>query len=219
MGVAGGNTRAMTRNVLDGTRLGRPRATDSVETRRRILETARAMFAAGGYEATTNRDIAPLAGVTPAALYHYFSSKLDLYLAVLDDTSDLVHQWLLESVLGHDNFESAFSAILDEALRLASEHPAIPAFLGTVRVDARRQPEIEGALRTRQAEFADLFAELINLGVSTGEIPVERRSELTVFVLTALSGLTDLLGGQTAAQQLAVSSYKSAVAGRLISRR
>ena len=206
----------MTPKSVAAPRLGRPPAADSVHTRRRIVDTARETFAVRGYEGTTNRDIATNAGMTPAALYHYFPSKLDLYLAVLDDVEDAVHQWLLGSVLGHDSFASAFSAILDEALRLSAEHPSMPAFLGTVRVDARRHVEIGAALAARASETDEVFSELINLGVSTGEIAPDRRHEMTVFVFTALFGLTDVLGGQREAQKLAVEAFKSAVSGRLV---
>lgn len=198
------------------TRLGRPPAADSSDTRLRILETARAVFADSGYGGATNRDIATKAGITPAALYHYFASKLDLYLAVLDDAAESVHQWLLESVLGHDSFASAFGAILDEALRLSADLPSMPAFLGTVRIDARRHTEIATALGARDEGFDEVFSELINLGVATGEIPRERRAEMTVFVYTALFGLTDVLGGQHDAQAMMVEALKASVAGRLL---
>ena len=46
-----------------------------METRQRILDVARQEFAVHGYEATTNRRIAARAGITTAALYHYFPSK------------------------------------------------------------------------------------------------------------------------------------------------
>lgn len=182
----------------------------------RIVDTARCVFADGGYDGSTNRDIATRAGITPAALYHYFSSKLDLYLSVLDDAGERVHQWLLTSVLGHDSFAAAFGAILDEAVRLADESSSLPAFLGTVRIDARRHTEIAQALVERGDDFAEIFSELINLGVATGEIPHGRRAEMTVFVYTALFGLTDVLGGQHEAQVLVVEAFKAAVAGRLL---
>ncbi|MEY3806305.1 MAG: hypothetical protein RIR69_1117, partial [Actinomycetota bacterium] len=63
-------------------RLGRPADTDSTDTRDRIVVCARECFAAEGFEGTTNKDIANNAGVSSAALYHYFPSKADLYVAV-----------------------------------------------------------------------------------------------------------------------------------------
>lgn len=96
-------------------RLGRPPDTDSGETRDRIVSIARERFAELGFEMATNREIANRSGVTPAALYHYFGSKLDLYLAVHEHTQDLVYSRFENCVRGHDTFVAQFSAILDEA--------------------------------------------------------------------------------------------------------
>lgn len=55
----------------------------SAETRRALYRTAIDLFATQGYEATTLRQIAARAGVSPALLYRYFPSKravvLELY--------------------------------------------------------------------------------------------------------------------------------------------
>ena len=42
------------------------------------------LFGNEGFDATTNRAIAKAAGVSSAALYHYFPSKADIYVAVCD---------------------------------------------------------------------------------------------------------------------------------------
>ena len=61
---------------------GRPR--DSVDTRGAILAAASAEFARHGYDKTTIRGIARSAGVDPALVYHYFDSKENVLVAVLD---------------------------------------------------------------------------------------------------------------------------------------
>ena len=52
-----------------------PQRADSEETRRQILDTALALFRERGFEATTIRDIAGRAGLSPGAAYYYFKSK------------------------------------------------------------------------------------------------------------------------------------------------
>ncbi len=54
------------------------------DTRQDILDTARAEFAARGYENTSMRAIARSAGVNAALLHHYFGTKDQLFLAALD---------------------------------------------------------------------------------------------------------------------------------------
>jgi AcrR family transcriptional regulator len=48
--------------------------------REKLLKVATEQFAAVGYEATTMRSIASLAGVTLPTVYHYFGDKANLYL-------------------------------------------------------------------------------------------------------------------------------------------
>lgn len=50
----------------------------SEETREKIVTTARKLFAEKGYEHTDMKEIAKELGMTHAALYYYFGSKLDL---------------------------------------------------------------------------------------------------------------------------------------------
>ena len=62
-------------------KLGRPCDTDAGETRKLLVKEARRSFADVGYDATTNRALAQAAGITTGAIYHYFPSKLDMYVA------------------------------------------------------------------------------------------------------------------------------------------
>ncbi|MER8184096.1 TetR family transcriptional regulator [Kitasatospora sp. NPDC094015] len=54
------------------------------DTRRTVLEAARAEFAARGYEKASMRAIGRAAGVDAALLHHYFGTKDRLFLAALE---------------------------------------------------------------------------------------------------------------------------------------
>src|SRR3954453_7878092 len=58
------------------------------DTRRRIVDAAVAAFAARGFHATTTRDIALAAGLSPAGMYVHYPSKA----AVLAQVSLLGHR-------------------------------------------------------------------------------------------------------------------------------
>ncbi|MBK8048025.1 MAG: TetR/AcrR family transcriptional regulator [Anaerolineales bacterium] len=70
------------------TRQNQSRAGDSPtraqQTRQRIVESARNVFAARGFEGVSLRDIATQAGVTHGLLRHHFGSKEDIWRAVID---------------------------------------------------------------------------------------------------------------------------------------
>ncbi len=72
-----------------GARRGRPPGTtEQGEASRRLLyETAVRLISARGYEATTLRDIASEAGVSPGLLYRYFPNKRAVVLALYDELS------------------------------------------------------------------------------------------------------------------------------------
>ena len=79
-------------------KLGRPTACDGVDTRERLLVEARRCFATEGYDATTNKNLAKSAGITTAAIYHYFPSKIEMYVAVFMDVQKLVCSTIENSV-------------------------------------------------------------------------------------------------------------------------
>ncbi len=68
---------------------GRPvgRTAQGEASRERLYQTAVELIAERGYEATTLRDVAQKAGVSPALLYKYFPSKRAVVLKVYDDLS------------------------------------------------------------------------------------------------------------------------------------
>jgi len=67
-------------------RPGRPPGTS--DTRARILECARDLFARNGIDKTSIRAIAKDAGVDPALVHHYFGTKTELFAAAIDIAID-----------------------------------------------------------------------------------------------------------------------------------
>lgn len=72
----------------------------SADTRRTVLEAARAEFAARGYEKASMRAIGRAAGVDAALLHHYFGTKDRLFLAALEFPVD--PKVVVEHVLAGD---------------------------------------------------------------------------------------------------------------------
>jgi AcrR family transcriptional regulator len=59
-----------------------------VVTRRRLLESAEALFARAGYDGASMADVAERAGTGVGTLYHHFPDKRALLLALIDDWGD-----------------------------------------------------------------------------------------------------------------------------------
>lgn len=88
-----------------------PRKEQAAETRQKLLDTARRLFAQNGYAATSVRQLHRTAGLTDGILYHYFpGGKQELFHAIIEadlgqivsDTLDKEHEFSnypLEKVL------------------------------------------------------------------------------------------------------------------------
>jgi AcrR family transcriptional regulator len=73
----------MISDVVLPSRLGRPKGGSAEVTRERILDAAEALFADGGYEGTSIRDIAERAAIGLAVVGYHFGPKEALFDAVI----------------------------------------------------------------------------------------------------------------------------------------
>ena len=67
----------------------RGRRPGQTDTKQRILDSARELFATAGYDQTSIRGVAEKAGVDPALVMHYFGSKEGLFKAAIDWPFDM----------------------------------------------------------------------------------------------------------------------------------
>lgn len=101
----------------------RKRLTGS-ERRAQCLEIAQELFATHGYHHISMDDIASAAKVTKPVLYKHFPSKLELYLAIIDDLSRTLVS------LAHQELEQAAAQTLLEthpAAAVPGQLTALPA--------------------------------------------------------------------------------------------
>ena len=87
--------------------------------RAQLLEAAQEVFVESGYHAAAMDEIADRAGVSKPVLYQHFPGKLDLYCALLDQTSDE----LVELV------RRALASTTDNKLRVAASIQAYFDFI------------------------------------------------------------------------------------------
>lgn len=87
----------------------------SERTRQRILDAALALFSARGFAATTMRDIAVKAEVSPGLTYRYFARKEDLAVALYEKLSADLHARVCAMTGGSvaERFASAMLGTLD----------------------------------------------------------------------------------------------------------
>jgi len=141
-----------------------------------VLAAARDQFALRGFESTTMRDIADVAGLTASNLYRYFESKDSMILEILGDFSDRLLTAYKEVLGAGSTVTETLDAIL-WLLEQASQQfgPEIEILQGYGRLVALGLGEhYEQGARARLA----LLAQLIGAGVTAGEFKQVASPEL-----------------------------------------
>lgn len=130
------------------------------ERRAQLMTSALEVFVAQGYHAAAMDDIAERAGVSKPVLYQHFPGKLDLYLALLDQSCDAII----------DNCRRALESTEDNKLRVQA---AIDAFFeyvagdtGAFRLvfesDLTNEPAVREHVDRVTTECAALIAHVIH---------------------------------------------------------
>ncbi|WP_084653304.1 TetR family transcriptional regulator [Nocardioides insulae] len=83
------------------------------ERRAQLLESALEVFVAQGYHAAAMDDIAERAGVSKPVLYQHFPGKLDLYLALLERSSETVIDAVRRALASTDDNKLRVAATVD----------------------------------------------------------------------------------------------------------
>jgi AcrR family transcriptional regulator len=146
-----------------GTRLPRP------ARRRQLLGAAQEVFVAQGYHAAAMDEIAERAGVSKPVLYQHFPGKLDLYLALLDESAEelvgIVREALSSTTDNKQRVPATFQAFFDyvsdsgEAFRLVFES------------DLSNEPAVRERLDGTMRDCADMISQFIreDAGLSDDE--------------------------------------------------
>jgi AcrR family transcriptional regulator len=164
-----------------GTRLPRP------ARRKQLLAAAQEVFVAQGYHAAAMDEIADRAGVSKPVLYQHFPSKLELYLALLDQHAERLV----------DRVREALASTTDNKARVAASVAAYFDFVdgegtegeGAFRLvfesDLRNDPAVRERVERMTQGCVDAIAETI--AHDTGY-----RAEEAQLLSIGLSGLMEV---------------------------
>jgi AcrR family transcriptional regulator len=177
---------------------------------------ARQCFADYGYAGTTNRHVADRSGLTTGAIYHYFASKQELYLAAHAGVQDLIYGRFAMACRDCNGLLAEFEAMLDEAVELNREDPSLAGFLVTRRIDAQRYPELAEAFEPPQR--IAFFADMLRRAVERREITEEQIDKVMDIIRVVTAGLVFAASGDLRVQARSVEALKELLRGELIPR-
>ncbi len=89
-------------------------------TRRKILAVSTNLFMEKGYEQVATREIAQACQITQPNLYHHFTNKKEIYLAVLTSLTDKVARALKQVLLENDPLKEKLKKMI---MVLLENHP------------------------------------------------------------------------------------------------
>jgi len=155
------------------------------DTRQRALRVAEALFADRGYWGTSLRDIARRIGIKAPSLLHHFSSKEQLYLAVLDRIFAGLEEAAQGIVIGGGSYQERARRSIAGAIEFVARRPDFVRIIWKEMADQRG---IGRALLKRR--LPPLFALAANF-VFRGQREGEFRSEVDPFhFLLSLNSIT-----------------------------
>jgi AcrR family transcriptional regulator len=139
------------------------------ERRRQLLDAALELFVTRGYHAAAMDEIAERAGVSKPVLYQHFPGKLELYLALLDESVDT----LVEKV------RDALKSNPDNKQRVAATFGAYFEYVGgqgqayrlVFESDLGNEPAVRDRLDRGQRECAAMVSQVVreDAGISDDE--------------------------------------------------
>jgi AcrR family transcriptional regulator len=181
------------------------RSRDADDTRRRLLDSARARFALDGYSGTTVRDIATDAGVNVALINRYFVSKEGLFEACLrhvaedlgrspeDATLESLMETVISQVTGAPSGDQTLQMLL--LLRSSGDERAEEIRRSTLEAFARGMAVIAGQDAERELTDDEVLRAQIALATALGVALLRSSTTLEPLSSASKDDLRGPLGG------------------------
>jgi AcrR family transcriptional regulator len=175
------------------------------ENRQRIIRSARGLITRGGFREASITAVAAEAGLSTGAIYRYFPSKADLFVEVLTDAVRREIRILREIAARPGCAADRLCAAVESFAERALQGP----YLAYAFIAEPTDPEVEAARILCRQDFGDVFKDLLEEGMASGEFrqqSVEISSACIVGAFTeALVRPTAPLGAQSRERDLVAS--------------
>jgi len=170
----------------------RARRLPAQDRKRQIIDSARELFASQSYRKVGTADVAKAAGVSEPALYRYFSSKKELFLATLRPTGPkLLEIWQTIASEVNDPLETLASIGVRYYDHLQSRSGSMRLLFQAL--SEADEPDIRQALRENFLSFVHFVAETLEEGKRRGIVRHGLDSELVAWQFLGMGLTLDLM--------------------------
>jgi AcrR family transcriptional regulator len=159
--------------------------THRADNRERLIAAGYTLLSENGYEATTVKEVARVAGVSPGLFHYYFASKDELLVAVLHEAGERYGRMMrdLRAVAPADHFlEAAFDALRERITREPGWYRLHYELYALGLRNPTLQPVLGEMLGFIRQKFALAFREIT-------EGDEQRAQALAAVVLSCFDGL------------------------------
>lgn len=181
----------------------------NASTEHRILGAAAQAFAHHGFHGTGMRTIAHAAGVSIGALYHYFTSKEEMFLAVLRQEYDR-HLGQARALLQEGlPVAEVLRRVVAAHFQALAERKESTVFVG--RAWLSEAPSLQPKIQALREKYAAYIAELLGKAMKRGEI---RRGH-PLFLAYALLGLVEAVTERAMSDDAVAAEFRRLGPGEL----
>ncbi|SHF32881.1 transcriptional regulator, TetR family [Seinonella peptonophila] len=127
----------------------------ATEKQQKIVDAALASFGANGYKKTSIRDIATAAGISKAMVFHYFGTKKQLYLYLIEHCANTLFHEIKHKFDPHiDDFFDRIELVGNIKFEAMKKQPSIGTFLWSMyeEQDSEIKPMIQASMVNGEAE-------------------------------------------------------------------
>ncbi len=140
--------------------------TSSHKVRRKIIDTASALYAKKGYKATSIQEISEMAGVSLPVTYRYVNKKSDIMRMIMEDVLMIFQDSLLKQTQGVDDPKEKLSIAVTLFFRTLDEHreKALLIYQKSSSLDQSSRSRIMAL----EIDMVNILAKIIAEGIEKG---------------------------------------------------
>jgi AcrR family transcriptional regulator len=157
------------------------------QTRERLLEAARAVFARSGFHGASVDEIAAAAGYSTGALYSNFDGKEDLFLVLMEHELDVHAREIAEAVRSQSSISERATGGARRWMTMIEREPDLLLLFMEFWAYGVRDASIRPKVAERFAQMRGVLTELIAQGVRDFDLELALPAEQLAVAIDALA--------------------------------
>jgi AcrR family transcriptional regulator len=170
---------------MEAGRLSREQS--KANTRQRLLDSARTVFARNGYHGASVEEVASEAGFSTGALYSNFGGKEDLFLALMDREIDAHAQEISGAVSDRHSVAERATGGARQWMTMIDREPELLLLFMEFWAYGVRDPQMRPRVAERFGQMRQLLTRLIADGMREFDLELELPAEQLALAIDALA--------------------------------